>query len=315
MEIINATLMWAAVVALAVTARRRTDHSTLLSATAIAFSLTFNVSAVYLPLDRVLGGRNLLDLLSNALLVGGIYFLSRAALRAVHGPKFSSPVLRIGLGVTLVAVVVTFFMIEQDRSSTTFMLDFGSQVPAALYSSIQFTYVGVVMAFTAVTCLRYRPSMSSPGFRIGFAVIAAGCFAAIALVVVILTMNALNLVGSNYLASVRQLYTPLYVLAIFLLCVGYATPPLYRMLERLRRERQGRRAYRALLATRAALVGPSAERVPAYSAAELHRLTVTVLDFLAANPEARPTAEDNAALAEAERFLARPTVSEPQRAR
>ena len=315
MEIINATLMWAAVVALASTARRRTDHSTLLSATAIAFSLTFNINAVYLALDRVVGGRNLLDLLSNALLVGGIYFLSRAALRAVHGPKFSSPVLRIGLGVTLVAVAVTFFLIEQDGSSTTFMLDFGMQVPAALYSSIQFTYVGVVMAFTAVTCLRYRPSMSSPGFRIGFAVIAAGCFAAIALVVVILTMNVMNLIGSTHLASVRQLYTPLYVLAIFLLCVGYATPPLYRMLARARRDREGRRTYRALLETRATLVGASPNGVPPYSTAELHRLTVTVLDFLAANPEARPTAEDEDALADAERFLARPTLSEPQRAR
>lgn len=312
MEIVNAALMWSAVVVLAITAQRRGEQSTLLAADAIALSLTFNIDAVYLAIDGWLGGWNLLDLISNLLLTCGIYLLSRAALRAAHGPRFSSRLLRTGLGVTIAGVVGTFFLIEQGPSSTTFMLDYGSQLAAALYSTIQFSYVGVVMIYTAATCLRYLPSMSFIGFRAGFATIAAGCVLAVVLVGLILMMNLLNLVGSPHLQTISVFYTPLYISAILLLCVGYCTAPLTRMIARARWNRAGRRAYRQLLSIHR---GTAEDQftAPPYSTAELHRLTVTVLDHFAANPDERPSPGTEKAIAAAEDILMRGhSCHEPQ---
>jgi hypothetical protein len=306
-EVIVAAFMWALVIALIATIRARLDQSVLYASGAVAMSLLFNIDPLYLSVDVWLGGRNWLDLFANLLLLTGVYFLSRTVLRAVNGPTYSSVPLRIGLAAVLAAIAVLFVFIEAPSSSTTFMADYGAQLPAALYSIVQFSYVGLVMMTTAVACIRYRGSMTTPGFRVGLAIIAAGCLSTIALVLVILTLDLLHLVGSPLMNAIGSLYSPVYVLSVVLLCTGFATAPLSRFVGRF----VTRRRISASLKELGVILSHRAGEAPTALAAEsreaqLHRLVVSLRDAVTAQPEEPLAPGDATALERAERLLLRP---------
>jgi hypothetical protein len=306
-EVIVAALMWMLVIALIATIRARVDQSVLYASIAVAMSLLFNVDRLYLTVDSWLGGRNWLDLLANLLLVTGVYFLSRTVLRAVNGPAYSSVLLRIGLTAVLVAIAVLFAFIEAPSSSTTFMVDYGAQIPAALYSIVQFSYVGLVMMTTAVACIRHRGSMTSAGFRVGLAIIAAGCVSTIALVAVILTLDVLHVIGSPLMGAVGSLYSPVYVLSVGLLCTGFATAPLSRFVGRIvtrRRISMSLEELGTILSRRTGSIPPV---LAADSReAQLHRLVVSLRDAVTAQPDEPLTPADTTALERAEHLLLRP---------
>lgn len=306
-EVIVAALMWALVIALIATIRARVDQSVLNASCAVAMSLTFNIDPLYLSVDGWFGGRNWLDLLANLLLVTGVYFLSRTVLRAVNGPTYSSVPLRIGLAAVLAAITVLFVFIEAPSSSTTFMADYGAQLPAALYSIVQFSYVGLVMMTTAVACIRYRGSMTTPGFRIGLAIIAAGCLSTIALALVILALDLLHVVGSPLMNAVGALYSPVYVLSVALLCTGFATAPLSRFVRRIVTQRRISVSLKELgvILSRRTREAPPALVLESREA-QLHRLVVSLRDAITAQPDEPLAPGDATALERAERLLLRP---------
>ncbi len=81
-QIVAAALIWLLVICLLPGIRVRRDHSVLTAAITISVALTLNIDQVYVGIDSVLGGRNFVDLLANVSMVVGIYFLSRAIIRA-----------------------------------------------------------------------------------------------------------------------------------------------------------------------------------------------------------------------------------------
>lgn len=303
-EVFVALLMWTLVIALIATIRARVDQSVLYASCAVALSLLFNIDSLYLTVDSWLGGRNWLDLLANLLLVAGVYFLSRTVLRAVNGPKFSSRLLRIGLLAVLAMITVLFVLIEAPSSSTTFMAEYGAQIPAALYSMVQFSYVGLVMMATAGACIRHRSSMTTPGFRVGLTIIAAGCFSTIALVFLILALDALNLLGSPMLGVVGVLYSPVYVLSVALLCIGFATAPLSRLAQRIITRRRIRVSIKELgeILARRNGAAPTTFAVESREA-QLHRLAVSLRDAVIARPDEALLPGDLTVLERAERLL------------
>ncbi|KIS27863.1 hypothetical protein TV39_09055 [Arthrobacter sp. SPG23] len=233
---IAAAVIWCLALCLLPDLKRRKDKSILVAALTIATALTLNVDSIYIAGDHVLGSRNLLDLIANIFMVVGIYFLSRAILRAADVSETVDIHSRAGLsvlGIVVVALIVSFSLVDAPRTSTAFMRDFGSQWPAAVYSSVQFLYIGVVVAITGFTCFRFRGEMARPYFRVAFVLIGLGCALAVVVVLAVLGMNILHLLGElEAMTRLSYVYDAALVGAMVFLCVGLALPPVARRLER-----------------------------------------------------------------------------------
>ncbi|ALV40052.1 hypothetical protein AU252_01800 [Pseudarthrobacter sulfonivorans] len=235
-QAIAAAVIWGLVLCLLPGVRGRSDHSIVVAAVTIASSLTLNIDSVYDVGDAILGGRNVLDLSSNMLMVVGIYFLSRAILRAADPSELPATPDRFGLavlGLVVVGLIVSFSFIEAPQSSTRFMADYGGQWSAAIYSAVQFVYMGVVVGVTGYTCFRFRGDMTRPYFRIAFTLIGVGCALAVVLVLAVLGMDLFHLLGD--LGSMRELsvvYDGAVLGAMIFLCAGLALPPVARRLTR-----------------------------------------------------------------------------------
>lgn len=231
-QIVAAALIWLLVICLLPGIRLRRDHNVIKAAITISVALTLNIDQVYLGIDSVLGGRNFVDLLANVSMVVGIYFLSRAIIRAATPDetleKRDTPGL-ILLSVVIVGLAASFSAIVTLGSSTRFMVDYGDQWSAAVYSSVQFIYIGYVVSVTGVTCFRFRGDMSRPYFRTAFTCIGVGCSLAVLLVLLVLVMDVLHLQGRlDAMRAVSPIYDAAVIAAMAFLCVGLAIPPVAR---------------------------------------------------------------------------------------
>lgn len=233
---ISAAVIWCLALCLLPDLKRRKDQSILVAAVTIATALTLNVDRIYIAGDQILGNRNLLDLIANIFMVVGIYFLSRAILRAADVSETVGIHNRAGqsvLGIVVGALIVSFSLVDAPRTSTSFMRDFGSQWPAAVYSSVQFLYIGAVVAITGFTCFRFRGEMAKPYFRVAFVFIGLGCALAVVLVLAVLGMDVLHLMGElEAMTRLSYVYDAAEVGAMVFLCAGLALPPVARRLER-----------------------------------------------------------------------------------
>ncbi|NWL29125.1 hypothetical protein DM794_19010 [Paenarthrobacter ureafaciens] len=208
------------------------------AAVTIALALTMNIDPVYSSLDAAFGGRNYGDILANVSMVVGIYFLSRAIIRAATpddmGARRDTPGIVL-LGIVIVGLVFSFSFISTHGSSTRFMLDYGNQFPAALYSAIQFVYIGYVVSVTGATCFRFRAGMSRAYYRLAFTFIGIGCALAVLLVTLVLVMDTLHLQGQlDAMRAVSPAYDATVIAAMAFLCVGLAIPPVARRIVRHR---------------------------------------------------------------------------------
>ncbi|MDQ0078262.1 hypothetical protein [Arthrobacter oryzae] len=235
-QAIAAAVIWCLALCLLPDLKRRKDQSILVAAVTIATALTLNVDGIYRAGDSLLGNRNLLDLVANVFMVVGIYFLSRAILRAANVSDTVDIHNRTGqsvLGMVVVALIVSFSLVDAPQTSTSFMKDFGSQWPAAAYSAVQFLYIGAVVAITGVTCFKFRGEMARPYFRVAFVFIGLGCALAVVLVLAVLGMDVLHLMGEREaMTRLSYVYDAAFLGAMVFLCVGLALPPVARRLER-----------------------------------------------------------------------------------
>ena len=233
-QLVAVLVIWGLVLCLLPGIRRRADYSILVAALTIATSLTLNMDPIYLALDRILGSRNLLDVCANILMVVGIYFLSRAILRAADPREVLERKDNLGLGslcLVILGLIVAFSQIDASESSTNFMKDYGDQWSAAIYSSLQFMYIGVVVAVTGCVCFRFRRHMARPYFRIAFTLIGIGCLLGLILAVSVLGMDLAHLVGDvRTMTTLSSFYDASVVGAMTFLCVGLALPPVARRL-------------------------------------------------------------------------------------
>lgn len=235
-QIVTASVIWGLVLCILPGVGSRRDHTILIAAVAIAAALSLNVDPIYVAGDALLGGRNLLDLCANVLMVVGIYFLSQAILRAAEFNDAS--VRRDGLGLTIlicvvVGLAVAFFGIDAPVSSTKFMLDYGNQPAAAAYSSIQFVYIGIVVGLTGYVCFRFRRRMATIHFRLAFTLIGIGCTLALIVVFAVLGMDIAHLLGDlGSMGRLAIVYDVSFVGAMLFLCAGLALPPVARRTSR-----------------------------------------------------------------------------------
>ena len=239
MNYLVAGFLWLLVVALSLRARFRADNTMLKAAVVIAASLTTNIDGVYLWMAENLPWPNVLDLVSNILLIVGVYYLSRAIARGARGVGEAATTrgeqqIRRAAAATIAVMAVSFTFIEDPEPSTTFMLEYGGQPAAGLYSGIQYLYIFAVMTGTLVTCVRNVPQMRRMRFRAGFRIIGFGAGAAILLSAAVIVMDVAHVVGAEPLMrAVGMVYDVLSPVAVLLLSAGLAVPPLGRVLSEL----------------------------------------------------------------------------------
>ncbi|MFX1821801.1 hypothetical protein PV768_18640 [Pseudarthrobacter sp. CC4] len=319
-QAVAASVIWGLVLCLLPGARTRKDHCILVAAVAIATALSLNIDAIYRAGDQAIGGRNLLDLCANILMVVGIYFLSQAILRAAE--LNDAPVRRdrrglLFLGVVSAGLVLAFLFIEAPVSSTRFMLDYGDQPAAALYSAVQFVYIGVVVSVTGYVCFRFRRRMAASYFRVAFTLIGVGCSLALVVVVAVLGMDVAHLLGDlSTMEKLAAVYDASFVGAMVFLCAGLALPPVARRVAR--RTQLKTQAWlldgltstweKATAARRDERLAAPAEVIERDDAGtrRLHRMLVEIQDSLLMNPDAAKLLDeaDFKALTQAEDYLA-----------
>jgi len=224
--------MWLLVASLLILRRGRAERNITYAALTIAVAMTLNIDPVYRTLDERAGAANLVTLVSDVALMGGIFFLGRGVMKASEHQlrAIRLALSRPALVVALASAVSTFFLIERGGTTTNFMLDRGEQPAATAYSMIQFAYYGTVLAAMAV--LAARQLRVSEGIQVlPPASLVIGSTLGVLLSVVVIAMDLAHVVGNlDLMAAVAVAYGPLYLLTFFFLCVGFAGQPAARTL-------------------------------------------------------------------------------------
>lgn len=319
MELLTACLMVTLTLIVMATRRPGKDTSMLWASGLISISLVLNINSAYVFTDHLLGQRNYTDLGANLLLLVGVYFLARAIHRAASPltADRSSPRV-LGKSGVVVATTLTFFFficIEAPVTSTSFMRDFGSQPAAALYSAIQYAYIGSVMATAGWTCLRFRKSWSTGVYAFAFALVGLGCTSAVLLVLQVLVLDALHVMGQlEVMSQLGGVYAMLNFTTFALLCMGLAIPPVGRRVLSILVSARTSKVLKDLRPVWAkAVVGNSQVTLDLHvvpkqdlrQGRELHRMVVEIQDSLARDPDAKKRigTQGMTSLSEATEFL------------
>lgn len=233
-QLLVALLMWALVASMLTLRRKRTDHSMTYASLAIAIAMTLNVDEIYLIVDRFLGGSNFATILSDALLMVGLFFLGRAVMRAgAYRPTFvRTAVGRVALFTALAGIVVAFLLIDRGGTTTVFMRDLGAQPAAAVYSIIEFTYCGIVVAAMMVLAMRYF-ARSSGSWRIPPLLLCIGAASGVALSIVVIIMDIAHTAGTlDVMHAIDPAYDVLSLVTFLFLCAGFAAQPVVTLAQR-----------------------------------------------------------------------------------
>ncbi len=277
-----------------------------LAVTFLLFTATIvtNVDPLYRWLDPLLGGRNVVTVVSDCLMVAGTSTLTWGVAKAVGAARrWLRTAIVVTCAVVTVVVVVAFVLLDRPPTTTTFLLVTGDQPAAAVYAIAQTVYLGTALGATGLICvLRVREARSTTDL-VGLWVLVLGGVLGVVRMVVVVVMDLAHVLGridvTHRLALPYDVTTPGAVLCVasgmLLLVIGHRTS----------RRRRGRRLEAALDA-----LAPLHDRVGtdnAYPATEdpatrLSRRIVEINDGV--RRARRPlTADERAVLAAAETAL------------
>jgi hypothetical protein len=273
--------VWCAVAVSLVVVRRGRDRSILWATLLFAFSVTSNIDGLYVFADGAAGGRNLVTLAGDLCLVFGTYFLARGIVRAVlPATRRTERVSLAAAVVVAVACIVLFFQIQMSGTTTVFMVAYGSQLPAALYSLVQISYLGVSLIVAGLVMVRNFPDREDPlGARVSAAVVTAGCVVAAVLMASVYTMDLAHLAGSKEIESVGQgVYWLANPLAIMLVSGGLASLRVSGLLREAAWDKQAARMVDVLTPLHARVAERHGLPTSPSNADKLHRMLVEIRD-------------------------------------
>lgn len=135
---------------------------------------------VYVVVDFLVGGFNLVRLAVNTLMVVGLWYLRSAVVNAVSPDADPRRVwLRlVPLAVTL-ALQVAFFFLTGPLPSNVAWGEFHNLPYAVPFSLMMILFIAWSCSEIAWACFRFAPRMS-PTFRSGFSMVGAGCLISVA---------------------------------------------------------------------------------------------------------------------------------------
>lgn len=228
-SVVEALLLIAGTVTLLVLQRRQ-DRTLAVTFLLFAATIVTNVDPLYRWLDPLLGGFNVVTVISDCLMVAGTSTLLWGVAKAVGAAR---PWLRNAIVVTcavvVVVVVVAFTVLDKPPTTTTFMLDAGQHPAASVYSIAQTVYLGVALGATGLICvLRLREARTTTDL-VGLWVLVFGGVLGVVRMVVVVVMDLAHVLGdletTHALALPYDVTTPGAVICVssgmLLLVIGH----------------------------------------------------------------------------------------------
>jgi len=228
-----------------------------LAVTFLLFTATIvtNVDPLYRWLDPLVGGSNVVTVVSDCLMVAGTSTLLWGVAKAVGADRpWMRTAIAVAFTVVVVVVVTAFVVLDRPPTTTTFLLAAGRQPAAAVYSIAQTTYLGTAVGVTGVICLVRLREARTVADLVGLWGIVLGGVLGVVRMVVVAVMDVAHVVGrldvTRALTPPYDVTTPGAVLCtasgMLLLVIGH----------QVSRRRRARRLEAAL-----ATLGPLHERV------------------------------------------------------
>jgi hypothetical protein len=191
----------------------------------VALGATLNIDQVYLAVDPLLGGWNLLNLIVHLLMGAGMTELSRLLLQATGRSSRRHVKLLIGMGLVLALVQAALLLVSDTQGSAVNFTDtFAASPTAALYLATFFAWIGIVLGYTGLECLRRDRSGESRSFVIGFNIVSVGCLTGVTAVVVKMLLIGMELFGAGVGSGLYVGYRVLIAMTILCFAVGFILP-------------------------------------------------------------------------------------------
>jgi hypothetical protein len=169
-----------------------------LAVTFLLFSGTVaaGITPLYRALDPLLGGRNVLTLLCDVLMVAGTSTLLWGVAKAVGAARrWMRNVVVASCSVVVVVITLVFTTLDPVPTTTTFMLAVGGQAPAAVYSIAQTTYLGLALGATGVLCVLHVREARTGLDRVGLWALVVGGVLGVVRMVVVAVMDLAHVAG------------------------------------------------------------------------------------------------------------------------
>ncbi|WP_263090963.1 hypothetical protein [Curtobacterium sp. RIT-PI-V] len=301
--VVQAVLLIAGTIALFVLQHGQ-DRTLAVTFLLFAGTIVTNVDPLYRWLDPLLGGSNVVTVVSDCLMVAGTSTLLWGVAKAVGAAR---PWLRntivVSCAAVVVVVVVAFAVLDKPATTTTFMLDAGSHPAATVYSIAQTVYLGVALGATGLICvLRLREARTTTDL-VGLWVLVLGGVLGVVRMVVVVVMDLAHVLGD--LDRMRALALPYDVTtpgAVICVSTGMLLLVVGHRVSRRRRTRRVDAALRRLAPLHARIGADNAYPSTDDPATRLSRAIVEVNDGLRRTRTPLTDAE-RAVLAEAESAL------------
>lgn len=233
LQTLPALVLWVVVIIRLLGLRFGWKMGILPASAAVAMGATLNIDQVYLAVDHFLGNWNLLNLIVHLLMGAGLTELSRLLLQATGRSNRHVKTL-VGLGVALSIVQVTLLAVSDTAGSATNFTDtFAGSPTAALYLASFFAWIGIVLGYTGVECLRRDNTGESRSFGIGIDIVSAGCMAGVSAVLVKMLLIGMGILAieAAYKPGMYIGYRILIALTIVCFAVGFILPTFGRIKE------------------------------------------------------------------------------------
>lgn len=301
--VVQAVLLIAGTIALFVLQRGQ-DRTLAVTFLLFAATIVTNVDPLYRWLDPLLGGFNVVTVVSDCLMVAGTSTLLWGVAKAVGAAR---PWLRnaivVSFAAVVIVVVVAFTVLDKPATTTTFMLDAGSHPAATVYSIAQTVYLGVALGATGFICvLRLREARTTTDL-IGLWVLVLGGVLGVVRMVVVVVMDLAHVLGD--LDRTRSLALPYDVTtpgAVICVSTGMLLLVIGHRVSRRHRSRRVDAALRRLAPLHERIGADNAYPSTDDPATRLSRAIVEVNDGLRRS-RASLTDAERAVLAEAEAAL------------
>lgn len=187
----------------------------------VAVGLTINQPEITSFLAGVTSVPNIADLIGRCLMVCGMFALAQSVEAAARSAKLVRPGRIAGCLAVLVALVVLFTMIDAPTPTAQFMVVYGDQLPTALYSAVEMTYIAIVIARSAVAVL--RSFRSGDGLGRMYWLFVVGAAGLVLLAAIAIALDAVHVAGIEpAVAVLSTIYAPVFLTSMALLAVGAA---------------------------------------------------------------------------------------------
>ncbi|MCC3295878.1 hypothetical protein LJ756_14755 [Arthrobacter sp. zg-Y411] len=233
LQMLPAAALWTLVVIRLIGLRFGWKPGILPGIAAVATGATLNIDQVYLYVDSLLGERNLLNLIVHLIMGAGMTELCRLLLKATgrtddDGGRHIRVL--VGLGIVLAVIQTTLLLVSDTPGSATNFTDAFASIPTiAPYQASFFAWIGVVLGYTGIECLRRDKAGESREFGIGVRILSAGCLAGVGAVAVKMLLIGMEFFGMQAPFGLYIGYRILMALTMLGFAVGFAVPSYARM--------------------------------------------------------------------------------------